>query len=243
MDVIFKTRLINSTVGVLEFVAWNQLGIEHGFLGKLPEELSIKNIMEASSYLTVKQVHGKEYFDARSDEGLNNLIEANKSGTLPEADAIIFNKVNQAQQIGKLFYICTADCVPLVMKVQNTFALIHAGWRGLAQGIVSVVVEALMASTMEDSQLEVLIGPCAGSEVYEVGEEVLMEIGSEAKFQPKLDKKFLLDLGGTAANQVKRLCSGSLIYQTNVCTISSKQYNSYRREDKLAGRNISFIYT
>lgn len=67
--------------------------------------------------------------------------------------------------------IMTADCAPVVLVADNGFAVVHAGWRGLAAGIVERAADGLRAAGA--SPVASLVGPCINPEAYEFGADDL----------------------------------------------------------------------
>jgi len=108
------------------------------------------------------------------------------------------------------------------------------------------VIARLTELDAEDSQLEVVIGPCAGAQVYQVGSEVVEAIGESCVYTEDLkQKRLLLDLRGTAEAQVRlavarqRISLGKVAVSSQ-CTITGS-YHSYRRDSGSIGRNLSFV--
>lgn len=99
-----------------------------------------------------------------------NADEIALERSLPEADAAVLQKPGHA------LVMLTGDCVPIVLADAKGrgLALVHAGWRGLALGVIESAVIALRKSLGDDAPLLAWIGPCIGAAAFEVGEEVLM---------------------------------------------------------------------
>lgn len=100
----------------------------------------------------VRQVHGAA------------VVEADPAAT-PEADAL-WTRVP-----GRVLAIQTADCLPVILAAKGgeAVAVAHAGWRGLAAGVLGNTVASLPVVA---SELTAWIGPAIGAAVYEVGEDV-----------------------------------------------------------------------
>lgn len=105
----------------------------------------------------LKQVHGNESIRAET------VGSSNANGRLA-ADAAI------ACSVGRVCAVLTADCVPVLVCDSEGRAVgaIHAGWRGLASG----VIEAAVAQFPRPSELLAWLGPAISAGVYEVGAEV-----------------------------------------------------------------------
>jgi copper oxidase (laccase) domain-containing protein len=155
-----------------------------------------------------------------------------------EADAILAPlRVPESVLLG----IQTADCVPIILTAENGVALIHAGWRGFAQGIVEQVCSALFSEFGKITSAS--IGPCAGGQRYEVGREVIVDIG-ESRAVYKTDAQTnscYLDMQSSVAMVLSSYVDPEMIWKANACTISDVAFHSYRREGKTAGRNLSFV--
>ena len=175
----------------------------------------------------LQQVHGTRVIDAGSSAG--NL----------EADGSV------AFQPGVVCAVMTADCLPVLLadREGTRVAALHAGWRGLAAGILEQGVEALDASP---EQLLAYLGPAIGPQAFEVGDEVrhaFIEHDPEVveAFQPTGSGKWLADIYRLAR---QRLQSKGLenIYGGGRCTFREEgEFFSYRR-DKTCGRMASLIW-
>ena len=234
---------------ILECDQWRALGIRHGFLGREADfastaalnsqsERFCKNF-PASALCLLEQVHGAGIIDLRTAAAPKLLEQiANNPGraiTLGKADAIILP--NNRELTGVAFGIRSADCAPILIYAEGALALMHAGWRGLAAGVIKNTLEALGPL----NNVSVLIGPCAGPAHYEVGPEVITALGQGAVFRKGQPGKFLLDLAASAEYLVHQICPSAQCLQSAVCTINSAGYHSHRRDGVYAGRNLSFI--
>ncbi|MCL1127540.1 peptidoglycan editing factor PgeF [Shewanella surugensis] len=145
-------------------------------------------------------------------------------------------------QTSEVCVVMTADCLPILLcdKQGTQVAAVHAGWRGLCDGIIE---SALAHFKQED--IIAYLGPCVGPTVFEVGPEVRQQfIEKDATctvfFKPVSDK-YLADLQGLACYRLKQ-AGVSLIYQDKRCTyLNPETFFSYRR-DGVTGRMASFIW-
>jgi polyphenol oxidase len=111
---------------------------------------------------TLNQVHGSHIVRTSEIKHLE----------IPEADGII------SENSGDILIIRSADCVPvLISSEEGVFAAVHAGWKGLAGGIIGKCVS--MMRKMGANNIDVAIGPAIGPCCFRVGGDVaqLMEIG------------------------------------------------------------------
>ena len=179
------------------------------------------------------QVHGSDVIV---------VSEETRSGSLPKADALVTSSRQQA------CCILTADCLPVFFYSRSLrrVAVAHAGWRGLAGG----VLEATLAEFDQDpSSVSVWFGPAIGPCHFEVGEDVRRAFlakshvpDSDAAFSPTgRDGKYMADLTRLARSRL--LAAGvSDISGDELCTYCSEsEFYSYRREAK-SGRMLSVIY-
>jgi polyphenol oxidase len=158
------------------------------------------------------QVHGARVVDADGVAGAE------------KADAAV------ARTRGTVCLVKIADCMPVLLadEAARVVAAAHAGWRGLAAGVLEATVDAMRAPAGE---LHAWLGPAIGPRVYEVGEEVRAAIGEPASaFRPTRPGHWLLDLYAVArarlqAKGVRR------IYGGGYCTYTERErFFSYRRD-------------
>ncbi|STX28751.1 Laccase domain protein yfiH [Legionella beliardensis] len=158
--------------------------------------------------------------------------------TLRQADASITRTAN------RVLAIMTADCLPILLcnKQGTEIAAIHAGWRGLVNGIIE---NTLTQMTSLPSDLCAWIGPSICSKCYEVGDEVYETYKATYPFSTPFFKrygqKWLSDIPGIAEEVLKKLAV-SRVYQSHLCTFEQKNdFYSYRREAQ-TGRIVTLIW-
>lgn len=179
------------------------------------------------------QVHGTRVLDLSSEY---------QQQVVPEADASI------ACRPDRVCTIMSADCLPVLLAdCRGTqVGAAHAGWRGLAQGVIEQTVAAMRASGAD--QLTAWLGPAIGPQAFEVGIEVrraFAHLGpqAEAAFIPVPGKadKFLADLPGLA-RMVLRRSGVTQVSGGQDCTVSDPtKFYSFRR-DQVTGRMASLIW-
>lgn len=141
--------------------------------------------------------------------------------------------------------VLTADCLPILLcnREGTMVSAIHAGWRGLSNGII---LQTLSAINMPDADILAWLGPAISPICFEVGEEVrnlFIDIDPETKnaFTPTKRGRWLGDLYAIARLQLKKQGITS-IYGGEHCTYSdTKRFFSYRR-DGITGRMASLIW-
>jgi YfiH family protein len=136
--------------------------------------------------------------------------------------------------------VLAADCVPVVLCGDGAVAAVHAGWRGLADGVLDEGVEALRELLVRDSPLLAVVGPCAGACCYEVGGEVLRrfapELGLQEPFPP--ERRQRIDLRAIVRGRL--IAAGvEQVADLDLCTICDERLFSYRREGAAAGRQAA----
>ena len=172
----------------------------------------------------LRQVHGKRVVRYR---------EA-RAGAC-EADAVM------AMEGAKVCAVLTADCLPVLFcsRDGDRVAAAHAGWRGLAAGVLPATVEALACPP---SGLLAWLGPAIGPAAYEVGQDVLAAFGDElaTAFRPRGDR-WLMDLYAIARIQLTA-CGLQNIHGGGHCTHSERdRFFSYRRDGE-TGRMACLVW-
>lgn len=158
------------------------------------------------------QVHGAQ------------VVSADEVTTPPKADA------SYTHTRGTVCVVKIADCMPVLLadEAGTVVGAAHAGWRGLAAGVLQATIEAMR---VPPAALYAWLGPAIGPSVYEVGEDVRAAIAEPASaFKPTRPGHWLLDLYAVArarlgASGVRR------IYGGGYCTYSEpERFFSYRRD-------------
>jgi YfiH family protein len=130
-----------------------------------------------------------------------------------------------------------ADCLPVVLTSRggDIVGIAHAGWRGLADGVLSSTAIALGVGSML-AWMGPAIGPCH----YLVGEDVRSRFSSATGFAEVSEGRFSMDLYAIANEQLQHL--GIEVFGGGLCTYcDSARFFSYRR-DGVTGRMGGFIW-
>ncbi len=140
---------------------------------------------------------------------------------------------------GILLAVTVADCVPVYLAHPPTrsIALLHAGWRGIAAGILERGIDRLAARVAAPpKELVMHCGVAIGRDHYEVGPDVLAQLGLGAGRGPALaDLRGVLAARGRAAGVVE-------ISQSPWCTHrDSAHFSSHRRDGDGAGRMVAYL--
>ena len=135
--------------------------------------------------------------------------------------------------------VLTADCLPIAIAGIGAVAMVHAGWRGLAAGVVREGVAAVRGLGAQGA-LAAAIGPGAGPCCYEVGEEV------QAVFEdrgPAVRRGRNLDLKEIARIELGR-AGVTEAHDVELCTICSEPslFFSHRRDRGLTGRQAGIAW-
>ena len=159
----------------------------------------------------------------------------------PEADAAV------SDVPGTVLAILTADCLPVVFAARDgsEVAAAHAGWRGLAGGVLEATVAAMHTPA---DQLIAWLGPAAGPRHYEIGSDVrdaflAGDARAATAFVPTRPGHWTVDLYALARQRlVAAGVSAAAIHGGDQCTISQPaQFFSHRR-DRRSGRMASLIW-
>jgi hypothetical protein len=134
-----------------------------------------------------------------------------------------------------------ADCMPVLFAdaAGTAVAAAHAGWRGLAGGVLEATLAAMR---IPGDRVLAWLGPAIGPRAYEVREDVLDAFrGDEAAFSPARPGHWLLDLYAVARRRLGQ-AGVTKIYGGGICTYSEPQrFFSYRR-DRTGARMGAFIW-
>ena len=181
----------------------------------------------------LRQVHGTEVLQCTA------AGSAMPAASEPLADAAVTSTP------GVVLAILTADCLPVLFAEVGGPALgaAHAGWRGLAAGVLENTVAAMAAPA---GDVIAWLGPAAGPQAYEVGEEVFQafiarDAAAAAAFAPTRPGHWHVDLYALARQRLVAI-GVTRVYGGKLCTISEpKRFYSHRR-DARTGRMASVIW-
>jgi YfiH family protein len=164
-----------------------------------------------------------------------------RDGACGRADALV------SSEAGLALSVVTADCVPLLMHARGAIAAVHAGWRGIAAGVVGRAVEALEERRAVPGTASAFawIGPAIGACCYEVGHEVAARVAAASDasvIHTGPNERPHLDLAAAVAAQLRRVGIDE-IRIIDACTRCHPEWLwSYRRHGSRAGRNHAFIW-
>ncbi len=167
------------------------------------------------------------------------VADADNADCLIQADASI------ARQRGSVCVVMTADCLPVLLcdEAGTVVGAAHAGWKGLAAGVLEATIHAM---GVEPHKLMAWFGPAISQRTFEVGAEVRdIFIAQHAQateaFVSGADGKWMADIYLLAQQRLQAL-GINRIYGGNLCTYSDPaRFFSYRR-DGVTGRMGTFIW-
>jgi hypothetical protein len=171
------------------------------------------------------------------------VLSADSGDRLGEADASV------ATRPGVAVGVVTADCVPVLIAAGGAaVAAVHAGWRGLARGVIPRALEALSAAA-PGSGLVAAIGPSIGACCYEVDAPVIEAMRErfgaavEEALRPARPGHARLDLAvlARAALLDAGVPAGSIGAVTACTRCDADRFHSFRRDGRNAGRLLSWI--
>ncbi len=176
------------------------------------------------------QVHGVRVVERR----------AGASPTVPEADA------QWTARRGVVLTVLTADCLPVLLCDDRArcVAAAHAGWRGLAAGVLQ---HTLASMPVHSARLLAWIGPAIGARAFEVGEDVREAFLSSAFWRREdvlaccssgAPGKYWFDMAELALRGLR--AAGVQVRLSGLCTARDQRFYSYRRDGE-TGRQASFI--
>jgi YfiH family protein len=167
------------------------------------------------SWAFVTQVHGAA------------VVEASAPGNLGEADALF------TQVPGLALTVATADCIPIFVGGGGFAAVVHAGWRGLAVGVVPATLDALRRRGLNPTRAA--MGPCIGACCYEVGDEV----------RDRFPGFMATTTWGSSSLDMRAVARAQLVglevWESDQCTMTDPSLVSYRR-DRTSRRQVAVTW-
>jgi YfiH family protein len=179
----------------------------------------------------LRQVHGARVVDAATVDGI------------VEADAAV------TDQPGTVAVVMVADCMPVLLADERgrCVGAAHAGWRGLAAGILQATVRAMRERLGEpDARLIAYLGPAIGPDHFEVGGDVLQAMtagleGAATAFVPAGAGKYRADL--FALGRMALAAAGvDAVFGGGVCTVCDPERFYSHRRDRITGRHAALVW-
>ncbi len=147
---------------------------------------------------------------------------------------------------GVVCAIMTADCLPVFFSDDEgrEVAVAHAGWRGLAAGVLEATVDAMQAPP---AQIIAWLGPAIGPERFEVGDEVLAafqkaDLAAIQAFKPSPNGRWLANIYTLARQRLEQAGVKTISGGTACTFLDEEKFYSYRRDGQASGRMASLIW-
>lgn len=209
--------------------------LRHPLLAHVPHGFGTRGCEPPRGVVRAKQVHGTRIVH----------VTQPSDGFVAEADGIV------CREPGLAVAVVTADCLPLLVATPSgAVAAIHAGWRGLAAGVIAAGIDAL-AGIADDADLAVaVIGPHIGASCYEVDAPVVRAL--EARFGDAVAQTLRETRPGHHEIALAPLASLDLVRAglapervaifDDACTMcDANRFHSYRRDGPDAGRLFHYV--
>lgn len=185
----------------------------------------------------LKQVHGCKVLHLEPSDAAAGAPQR-------EADASV------TTHPGLACTVLVADCLPVLFAAAQGRAVgaAHAGWRGLAAGVLeATLAEVCSAARCDSAQVQCWLGACIGARRFEVGADVLQAFGVDPQrgpapgFEARANGKWLADLVWLARSRLKAAGVGGL-YGGQWCTFEDEaRFFSYRRA-RITGRMAAAVW-
>ena len=167
------------------------------------------------------------------------VANADVANCLPQADACI------ARHRAVVCVVMTADCLPVLLcdKQGSVVGAAHAGWKGLAAGVIEATMQAM---NVAPQNLMAWLGPAISQDAFEVGDEVraafiAAQPQALSAFIPGQHSKWFADIYALARLRLNAL-GITQIYGGNYCTYREREHFFSYRRDGATGRMGTFIW-
>ncbi|MFA6408843.1 MAG: peptidoglycan editing factor PgeF [Gammaproteobacteria bacterium] len=192
---------------------------------KLSQDLNLKN-----EPFWLKQTHSTQVV----------CLDKLAFGTVSDADASYTTEAN------RVCVVLTADCLPILLASRDgdLVAAIHAGWQGLANGVIEATLESL---PIDPKKLLAWFGPAIGPEAFVVQNDVRQrfldcDANADAAFRSINKDSYLANIYLLARQRLEKY-GITEVYGGDFCTFSDKEhFFSYRRDQGRTGRMASLIW-
>lgn len=192
---------------------------------------------EGREVVQVYQVHGPAVRVFRRGDPSRDL---RPDGPLDfKADALV------TDDPARVVAVRVADCTPVLLASGDgrVVAAVHAGWRGVIAGVAPAAVRAMR--DLGATSIVAAIGPCIGTEAFEVGPEVLAEFrrvfGEAAPIRERTDGKGHVDLKAALAIQLREQAVTAIDVLPHCTASDPSLFFSHRRDRGMTGRMVGLI--
>lgn len=232
-------RALPDAEGVIQLELLSALpGVRHGFATRRGR---LEDVVPAP-VARLRQVHGAGVLELPREPAARAPFLQQEVTARPAADALVSNAP------GVTVAVAVADCMPLLIVDPRVGAVAatHAGWRGLAAGVIEATVARLSAAHgSRPADLAVGIGPSIGPCCFEVGEEVIAAFaergyGDEVRVPGNQGPRPYANLGAVAAAILDGLgVPSEQVADVALCTRCNSDWLwSYREDGEAAGRML-----
>ncbi len=180
----------------------------------------------------LRQVHGSEVVNVDAPAG--------PGWTTPQADAAV------SCDPSAVLAVLTADCLPVVMAAKDgsVLGIAHAGWRGLAAGVLENTVAAC---AVDPNCLLAWLGPAIGPRSFEVGPQVRLAFldfdpQAAAAFAPGAGDRWMADLYHLAHQRLLRAGVSTVFGGGEDTYADQRRFHSYRRDGAGSGRMATLLW-
>jgi YfiH family protein len=179
----------------------------------------LRELLSQVEPIFMNQVHG------------NEVVEVDELTVPPiTADALVTRKA------GLPLTVLSADCLPILIQGKSVAGVIHAGRKGILNGVIERTISKIR--TFTDTKLSATIGPAICGRCYEVDVQMYLEaIAVEPSLATTIETH-CLDLKKAASVQLQR--GDVIVNDLEICTAQDSNFFSYRR-DGASGRNAGVI--
>ena len=204
-----------------------------------PQENRMKRVLaslkpELSAIRWGEQIHGRLVASIACEPS----CRLNQAVCVGRCDALI------TSDVGVGLAVWTADCVPLLMAGGGVVAAVHSGWRGAADDVVGATVHRFeIEYGVSPDRIQATLGPAISGPQYPVGDEVINALKTLGVDEGTWRIGEYVDLKCFLHSRLEGLgLIPSAIANINLCTVSSPDFASFRRDGRSAGRQFSLIY-
>ena len=179
----------------------------------------LKAMLSQRAPVFMEQVHG------------DMVVEVNQETKFPVvADALVY------RERGLPLAVLTADCLPILISSSTVVGAVHAGRKGVLNGVIDSAVSVMRA--LGGTDLVARIGPAICKECYEVDEQMYEDAVKKVPELATTPAKHCLDLMSGAKSQLESY--GVKVSSVDICTAQNSNFFSYRRDGK-TGRSAGVI--
>lgn len=231
---IADDRALAATDGDVRMV----FGVGPPFPVDPPEERMKRILTSLTPEITAirwgEQIHGRLAASIACDPGcrLEHAVCAGR------CDALI------TAEVGVGLAVWTADCVPILMTGDGVVAAVHSGWRGAAEDVAGATVHRFeIEYGVPAERIQATLGPAISGPNYRVGMEVIEALAIMGVDGGAWRTGQHVDLRGfLRARLLQHGLQAASIGEIDLCTASSPDLASHRRDGEAAGRQFSLIY-